>query len=152
MHSVMDGVLNQDPALPREILSKVFGFLSNHDLANALLVCRFWRDVGEDPFLWTKFRIFVKSAQIFLQMTGMPRMAFARKLEMDEKFSRTKHEMESILNLVAANGCFKEMDVKLVDVKNVDANVLGRCFNSLEKVKNVKLSSSQANALFNGIL
>jgi hypothetical protein len=148
----MDGSLNQDSALPREILSTVFGFLSHHNLATALLVCRLWREVGEDPFLWSQFRIFVKSAQRFLEMTGMSRMAFARKLEMNEKFSRTKHEMKSIFNLVSANGCFKEMDIKLVDGENVDANVLARCLNSLEKVKIGKLSSSQANAVFTGIL
>ena len=50
---------------------------------------------------------------------------------MDEKFEKVKYEMESILHMVSENGCFK--DIKLVDVKNVDANVLARCFNSLEK-------------------
>ena len=57
------------------------------------------------------------------------------KLEMDEKFEKVKYEMESILHLVSENGCFNEIDIKLVDVKNVDANVLARCFNSLEKLK-----------------
>ena len=44
------------------------------------------------------------------------------------------------------------MEMNGCDVKNVDANVLARCFNSLEKVENVKLSSSQAEAVFTGIL
>ena len=123
-----------------QILSKVFGFLPYDDLATALLVCRLWRQVGEGPFLWTHFRI-------SLEMMRMPRMAFARKLEMNEKFAKTKDEMESILNLVSENVCFKEIDVKLVDVKSVNATVLARCINSLEKVKNVKLSSSQGDTL-----
>ena len=39
--------------LPAEILGKVFDLLSHSDLKSAVLVCRWWREVGESPLLWT---------------------------------------------------------------------------------------------------
>ena len=43
--------------LPSEILVKIFEHLNHEDLINSILVCRRWRDVGEDPFLWKEFKL-----------------------------------------------------------------------------------------------
>ena len=39
--------------LPPEILTIIFRFLSFADLKNALRVCKWWREVAEQPALWT---------------------------------------------------------------------------------------------------
>lgn len=44
-------------SLPPELLSKIFGFLSFGDLKNALLVCRRWMEVGQQPCLWVNFNL-----------------------------------------------------------------------------------------------
>merc|ERR1711971_23987 len=43
--------------LPPELLSCIFGFLPFGDLKNALLVCRRWMEVGEQPCLWESFNL-----------------------------------------------------------------------------------------------
>ena len=48
--------------LPAEILGRVLGLLSHGDLRSALLVCRWWREVGEQPLLWRWARIKVDCA------------------------------------------------------------------------------------------
>jgi len=44
--------LNFSDVLPNELLLKIFAFLPFRALKNVLLVCRRWRDVGEDTKLW----------------------------------------------------------------------------------------------------
>ena len=48
--------------LPAEILGRVLGLLSHGDLRSAVLVCRWWREVGEQPLLWRWARIKVDCA------------------------------------------------------------------------------------------
>lgn len=45
--------------LPAEMLYSVFQFLTPKDLKSVVLVCRRWREVGENPRLWSKIRIVV---------------------------------------------------------------------------------------------
>jgi len=39
--------------LPREVLLKVFELLGPGDLKTAVVVCQMWRELGEDPRMWT---------------------------------------------------------------------------------------------------
>ena len=39
--------------LPAEILERIFSNLPSKDLKNVVLVCKWWREVGEAPQLWT---------------------------------------------------------------------------------------------------
>ena len=41
------------PKLPNETLHLIFSLLPLGDLKTSLLVCRWWREVGEVPGLWT---------------------------------------------------------------------------------------------------
>ena len=43
--------------LPPEILTTIFRFLSFADLKNALQVCKWWREVAEQPALWNKLEL-----------------------------------------------------------------------------------------------
>ena len=38
--------------LPAEMLERVFHLLPPRDLKAVVLVCRWWREVGEAPWLW----------------------------------------------------------------------------------------------------
>ena len=40
-------------SLPIEVLELVFSFLTNRDLEHVVLVSRLWREVGENPMLWS---------------------------------------------------------------------------------------------------
>ena len=41
--------------IPEEILSKILSWLPVRDLCSAILVCKHWRTIGEDPVLWKKY-------------------------------------------------------------------------------------------------
>jgi len=43
--------------LAPEILLNIFGFLPFDDLKSAILVCRWWREVGESPSLWANLKL-----------------------------------------------------------------------------------------------
>ena len=61
-------------SLPPEVLSLIFSFLPNvtsdpfnsdfSDLANALLVCHHWKEVGQAPVLWAKSKLMVTSTEV----------------------------------------------------------------------------------------
>jgi len=50
--------------LPRELLLSVFRFLKPSDLKQVVLVCKHWRDIGEDPVLWKHFKLVVANKRI----------------------------------------------------------------------------------------
>ena len=49
----MEAVSLNGVLLPAEILEKVFCLLPPRDIKSVVLVCRFWREIGEVPRLWT---------------------------------------------------------------------------------------------------
>ena len=40
-----------------ELLTTIFSYLPYKDLKNAVLVCRWWRKVGDTPSLWSKIKL-----------------------------------------------------------------------------------------------
>ena len=48
-------------ALPEELKMKILGYLSYSDLKSVVLVCRQWRRMGEQPFLWRHFTLLVRT-------------------------------------------------------------------------------------------
>jgi len=50
--AVEDSTMISIDALPAELLEKVFHLLPPRDLKAVVLVCRWWREVGEAPALW----------------------------------------------------------------------------------------------------
>ena len=47
--------------LPYEMVMKIFKMLPPQDLKVLVLVCRRWRDMGEDPSLWTCCQVSYKA-------------------------------------------------------------------------------------------
>merc|ERR1712156_340848 len=43
--------------LPEEVLMSVMSWLPVSDLCNAILVCRHWRTIGENPQLWRRYKL-----------------------------------------------------------------------------------------------
>jgi len=50
-------ISEMDQNLPPELLNNIFRFLPYTDLKNVVLVCRFWREVGERASLWSNFKL-----------------------------------------------------------------------------------------------
>ena len=64
-------------SLPPEILLKIFHLLSPRHLKRVVLVCRWWRKVGEDPALWGWVSLTVTRDNL----SSMPEMLDTRRLE-----------------------------------------------------------------------
>ena len=60
--------------LPREIIVKILGELSNKDLFVLVRVSKRWWELGGDPFLWKNFKLQVTGSNlVFLEsILGMP--------------------------------------------------------------------------------
>ena len=65
--------------LPTEILRIIFSMLSNQDLCMVLLVCKRWKELGEDPSLWTWGRARVGVVEVSLSNLKM--LGIRRRLE-----------------------------------------------------------------------
>ena len=51
-------------SLPREILLLIFRYLNAKELKTAILVCRTWRDAGEDPVIWKHYKLVVSNVEV----------------------------------------------------------------------------------------
>ena len=51
-------------SLPREILLLVFRYLNFTDLKTAILVCKTWSDIGEDPVLWKNYKLIISNVEV----------------------------------------------------------------------------------------
>ena len=134
--------------LPREMMSKIFGYLSYCDFTSVLVVSRLWKDVGEDPLLWKDFPLIVNSSERFSDMVKMQRFARVRTIKISAGSVTTKEEAEEFLSIIANHRSIKELNLCYNDVKSVCPSMLATCFNSLQKVRDVELSDSQVLELF----
>jgi hypothetical protein len=69
-------------SLPREMKIQIFSYLSYKDLKRALLVCREWRNIGEDPCLWREGEVTLDCGNVELikSVLGFRRFLFLKKL------------------------------------------------------------------------
>ena len=56
------------PNLPTEILFRIFHLLSPQDFKTVVLVCKSWRDLGEDPSFWTCSVLKIDSEEDFQKL------------------------------------------------------------------------------------
>lgn len=72
-------------SLPQEILFSVFKFVSFADLRRIVLVCRHWREVGEDPVLWKRLKLVVDKPEmpILRCILSIKRLACLEHLEVN---------------------------------------------------------------------
>ena len=63
--------------LPDNVITRIFRLLEFDDLSSAMLVCRKWRNLGEDPLLWAEFWLVVEEEQL----PSISEMLTCRRLE-----------------------------------------------------------------------
>ena len=54
--------------LPTEILAEILRLLPLQTLKQAVLVCRLWRQLGEDPRLWAKMTLQVERLDVLYKL------------------------------------------------------------------------------------
>jgi len=152
--------------LPAEVLEKIFKVLPRRDLKTAVKVCRRWREVGEQPGLWSWVTITVHLGNL----ARVPAVLSNRRLRC-MKGLHLQVVSEELLEAVVRHPGLKLVDmvdcnlfVSIVDGKrsaatlaSVDHNLLGSAITNCEEVKmNMKtsnrgLSRKQALEIFSKI-
>ena len=119
--------------IPEEIISKILSWLSVRDLCNAILVCKYWRTIGEDPVLWKKYLLEVNYGTKLLPET----LKFKRFSKLENLLIRgfdpyNEDQMRFDPSLVV-NSSIRKLELRLTFIdRNVsDFSSLVRCLSSL---------------------
>ena len=119
--------------IPEEIISKILRWLPVKDLCNAILVCKHWRTLGEDPVLWKKYLLEVNYGTKLLPET----LKFKRFSKLENLLIRgfdpyNEDQMRFDPSLVV-NSSIRKLELRLTFIdRNVsDFSSLVRCLSSL---------------------
>jgi len=121
-------------SLPQEILFTFFKHLSYSDLRCVLLVCRYWRDVGQDPVLWKKLKLVVEKPKMPLlgKILSMRRLACVEHLEVNGYgYTGTPAIIDKDSAEVILKSKVSKLTLKHCDVSNVAPEDLDRLINNL---------------------
>lgn len=138
-------------ALPEEVLMIVFEHLSYDVLFEVVRVCKHWRELGDSPRLWRKFRLIVRPERI-------------ENLESILSLSRFKHIESIFIN----GGCLKlfndvikimstlriqKVSLKQCNISEVCPQLLSETFSKLQTVNLIctRMSTGQSSALLERI-
>eukprot|EP00092_Neocalanus_flemingeri_P017833 GFUD01019297.1.p1 GENE.GFUD01019297.1~~GFUD01019297.1.p1 ORF type:complete len:190 (-),score=43.45 GFUD01019297.1:61-606(-) len=147
--SIAKNLINK--ILPTEMLERIFLLLTPGDIKMGVLVCRRWRDVGEDPRLWSWVMVTVteKNLDSMPDVMGSKRMSAVKTLGMRAVSDRLIHAM------VKHPGLRKlEMHANMnTNLSSIDPPLLARALGKLDSVDmfKVQLTCQQAEALMNTI-
>jgi len=141
--------------LPAEMLLKIFKLLTPLDLKSAVLVSKYWNEVGDDPSLWSWCTlnlsygcdIYVLS---FRKFKNIEEIAIGSKEVECEVWK--PNELQALFEAVIELPKIKEMERRQgIDLKLVDPGLLSRTFAKMEDVGELTsndLTDDQIEALF----
>ena len=87
--------------LPREILMRCFYSLAPPDLKSCVLVSEEWREVGEDPSLWTWCKVTIRSRED-LDKLSVRRLRKIQRIRIEPGEDWGVGDWEALLHDVAA--------------------------------------------------
>jgi hypothetical protein len=136
-------------ALPAEMLERVFRLLPPRDLRAVVMVCRWWREVGEAPGLWAWVRLKVKTDNLAF----MPRVLGWRRLQA-VRWLKVEAMSEELLQAVARHPGLKVMSMQGTNLYKVIPDLLVRAVTRLEEVEMrvTNLTKPQMEAIFISII
>jgi hypothetical protein len=139
-------------SLPGEILEQIFLLLPRRDLMQVVLVCRWWREVGERPHFWS-------SSSITVSRMGELHMLMIRRLEFLEEVTVSGYwwdtaELEQLCRCLLMLPRLNILSIlRHVNIANVDHGLLASISDMLEvlDVNEAELTTIQLEALFKKI-
>jgi len=136
-------------SLPGEILEQIFLLLPRRDLMQVVLVCRWWREVGERPHFWS-------SSSITVSRMGELHMLMIRRLEFLEGVTVSGYwwdtpELEQLCRCLLMLPRLNTLSIRRhVNIANVDHGLFASIGDMLEvlDVNESELTTIQLEALF----
>ena len=137
--------------LPTEVMLRIFHMLGNQDLSKVVLVCRRWRDIAEDPSLWTWGRIRVRSAYD-VQMLGIKRLQGVQKIWVVWGAWESQ-ELDKLFQIVRRLRNLSNLYMPHISLSSLDPELLVTAVNKVEELYmyNCQMTSNQAIAMFEGL-
>ena len=151
---MVESLLNN--LLPAEMLEQVFRLLPPRDLKMAVLVCSWWREVGEVPALWSWVTLKVSERNLVntREVLNTRRMRAVRRLEVRAMLRpRARDELEDLLQAIAKHQGLRELVLGDIDLSQVDERLLARAVTRVEVLDmyDASLTCLQATAVFASI-
>jgi len=113
--------------LPVEMLERVFHLLPPRDLEAVVLVCRWWREVGEAPALWVWVCLWVgRNIGYMAEVLNSRRLQAVRRMEVREV-------SKELLQAVVRHPGLKVMGIRAIH-SSVDPELLAQAVTQLEGV------------------
>lgn len=141
-------------SLPREILLLIFRYLNAKELKTAILVCRTWREIGEDPVIWKNYKLVVSNVEVetgYLEkILSFGRFRSLQCLEVNGygQHSRpvvNKETSDYILNSTIRRLTLKHCDLTELDFENFSVVLRSLKFLSLWQVR---MTGDQVSLMF----
>jgi len=125
--------------IPSEVLFHIFSMLEFDDLESVLTVCKKWRDIGEDPNLWSKYRFCHLCAEDLTAVLKVPRFSKLRSLKVtdDEIFDEFFHRvsgMRYLEELDLTRSCVGMDELEEDGPFNSDPDLVSEVLNSIPTV------------------
>ena len=137
--------------LPPEMLHQVFWQLPPRELKNVVLVCRLWREVGEEPVLWAGVipRVTRENMSTMPERLGSKRMRAVREL----RVKLGVEVSEEVLEAVARHRRLRVVEMGCAKLSSVDPSLLASAVSRLEEVgmDRTELTVLQVEAIMTAI-
>jgi len=94
--------------LPVEMLLELFGHLPPSSLKMAVLVNRQWREVGEDPSLWTWSKVSISNRED-LNKLSVRRLQHLREIRVDPEADFDDEDWEALFDAVMDHSSLRQI-------------------------------------------
>ena len=142
-------------SLPREILLLIFRFLNAKELKTAILVCKTWRDVGEDPVIWKHYKLVVSNVEVetgYLQtILAFSRFTSIQHLEVNGYGQNAKMPVNNEIYNSIFNSSVSKLTLKHCDLTDLDFESFSSVLSKLRVLSlwQVQMSGDQVSLMFN---
>ena len=142
-------------SLPREILLLIFRYLDAQQLKTAILVCKTWRDVGEDPVIWKHFKLVVSNVEVetgYLEtILAFRRFTSIQHLEVNGYGQNAKMPVNNEIYESIFNSSVSRLTLKHCDLTELDFASFSSVLSKLRVLSlwQVKMSGEQVSLMFN---
>jgi len=139
--------------LPEEMFIRVFHLLTPKDLKNVMLVCKQWKEIGEDPSLWTWALVTIEAREE-IQKLNIRRFQRVQNIRVTQRYRKAEDLVgifEALLEIPSVNRIIGLYNINLSGVESILlANVLNKAddfwiyghgenvFNAVAKQTNLK--------------
>jgi len=120
--------------LPNELVRDIFLLLSLEDRKSAVLVCRRFRNVGEDPVLW-KFSVIKITCGEDIQKLSHRRILNVQKISVYPFYDWNPQQLEELFQATLELPKLKQIQSLCdMDVRSVNPQLLGKAVSRLEVI------------------